>query len=51
MTQREFTVRLRHNHISLTYIKRLPRRIILFSKSEEPYVRFIGCYLTINHYQ
>ncbi|WP_218190125.1 IS1 family transposase, partial [Plesiomonas shigelloides] len=33
-----------------THLKRLTRRTICFSKSEEMHDKVIGWYLTINHY-
>ncbi|WP_232426864.1 IS1 family transposase, partial [Erwinia tracheiphila] len=34
-----------------THIKRLTRRTICFSKSEEMHDKIIGWYLTLHHYQ
>ncbi|WP_394343667.1 IS1 family transposase [Klebsiella quasipneumoniae] len=39
------------HHLNLrTHLKRLTRRTICFSKSEEMHDKVIGWYLTINHY-
>ncbi|WP_447874715.1 IS1 family transposase, partial [Serratia fonticola] len=40
----------RHNLNLRTHIKRLARKTICFSKSEEMHDKIIGSYLTINHY-
>ncbi|WP_232426903.1 IS1 family transposase, partial [Erwinia tracheiphila] len=41
----------RHNLNLSTHIKRLTRRTICFSKSEEMHDKIIGWYLTLHHYQ
>ena len=41
----------RHNLNLRTHLKRLNRRTICFSKSQELHDKVIGWYLTIHHYQ
>lgn len=48
---KKYTQRIeRYNLNLLTHLKRLARRTICFSKSEEMHDKIIGWYLTINHY-
>ncbi|MFA3777102.1 IS1 family transposase [Yersinia sp. 1652 StPb PI] len=52
VVSKKYTQRIERYNLNLrTYIKRLTRRIIFFSKSEEMHDKIIGWYLTIHHYQ
>lgn len=48
---KKYTQRIERHNLSLqTHLKRLTRRTICFSKSEEMHDKVTGWYLTINHY-
>lgn len=48
---KKYTQRIERHNLSLqTHLKRLARRTICFSKSEEMHDKVTGWYLTINHY-
>ena len=48
---KKYTQRIERHNLNLrTHLKRLARRTICFSKSEEVHDKIIGWYLTINHY-
>ncbi|CDG46938.1 Transposase, IS1 family [Serratia symbiotica SCt-VLC] len=48
---KKYTQRIERHNLNLrTHLKRLARRTICFSKSEEMHDKLIGGYLTINHY-
>jgi IS1 family transposase len=51
VVRKKYTQRIERHNLNLrTHIKRLTRRTICFSKSEEMHDKIIGWYLTINHY-
>jgi insertion element IS1 protein InsB len=48
---KKYTQRIERHNLNLrTHLKRLARKTICFSKSEEMHDKIIGWYLTINHY-
>ncbi|HEI6905442.1 TPA: IS1 family transposase [Yersinia enterocolitica] len=48
---KKYTQRIERHNLNLrTHLKRLTRKTICFSKSEEMHDKIIGWYLTINHY-
>ena len=52
VASRKYTQRIERHNLNLrTHIKRLTRRTICFSKSEEMHDKIISWYLTIHHYQ
>lgn len=52
VVSKKYTQRIERHNLNLrTHIKRLTRRTICFSKSEEMHDKIIGWYLTIHHYQ
>ncbi len=52
VVSKKYTQRIERHNLNLrTHIKRLTRRTICFSKSEEMHDKIIGWYLTIRHYQ
>ncbi|HAK1938954.1 TPA: IS1 family transposase [Salmonella enterica] len=51
VVSKKYTQRTERHNLNLrTHLKRLTRRTICFSKSEEMHDKIIGWYLTINHY-
>nr|WP_219256334.1 IS1 family transposase [Plesiomonas shigelloides]MBW3791794.1 IS1 family transposase [Plesiomonas shigelloides] len=51
VVSKKYTQRIERHNLNLrTHLKRLTRRTICFSKSEEMHDKVIGWYLTINHY-
>ncbi|HHQ6578271.1 TPA: IS1 family transposase [Serratia fonticola] len=51
VTSKKYTQRIERHNLNLrTHLKRLTRKTICFSKSEEMHDKIIGWYLTINHY-
>ncbi|GKJ58263.1 hypothetical protein NUKP32_44600 [Klebsiella variicola] len=52
VVSKKYTQRIERHNLNLrTHIKRLTRRTLCFSKSEEMHDKIIGWYLTIHHYQ
>ncbi|UIA83488.1 IS1 family transposase [Erwinia tracheiphila] len=52
VVSKKYTQRTERHNLNLrTHIKRLTRRTICFSKSEEMHDKIIGWYLTLHHYQ
>lgn len=52
VVSKKYTQRIERHNLNLrTHIKRLARKTICFSKSEEMHDKLIGWYLTIHHYQ
>nr|ULG19865.1 transposase [Yersinia frederiksenii]ULG19901.1 transposase [Yersinia frederiksenii] len=52
VVSKKYTQRIERHNLNLrTHIKRLTRRAICFSKSEEMHDKIIGWYLAIHHYQ
>jgi insertion element IS1 protein InsB len=48
---KKYTQRIERHNLNLrTHLKRLTRKTICFSKSEEMHDKIIGWYLTISHY-
>jgi len=51
VVSKKYTQRIERHNLNLrTHLKRLARKTICFSKSEEMHDKIIGWYLTINHY-
>lgn len=51
VVSKKYTQRIERHNLNLrTHLKRLTRRTICFSKSEDMHDKVIGWYLTINHY-
>ncbi|KKF34849.1 transposase [Erwinia tracheiphila] len=52
VVSKKYTQRTERHNLNLrTHIKRLTRRTICFSKTEEMHDKIIGWYLTLHHYQ
>ncbi|CAI0962027.1 IS1 transposase [Serratia quinivorans] len=51
VVSKKYTQRIERHNLNLrTHLKRLARKTICFSKSEEMHDKIIGWYLAINHY-